>query len=159
MVVIKIILIVLAILLLGIIILGFVRTRKTQSSKNQEAFLAGTLPSPAPDGEYNGTITDYKGSWRGKEFTSSQSRGINRFEDEPGVFNKRHPFKTETGVGIRDKQTQVFKIDYNISGNAFWAKPVLDEIVQVGDNEYLGKIHYRLIPGMPFSIGYFRLKK
>jgi hypothetical protein len=159
MVVIKIILFILLLLFLGSIILGLIRTRKTQTSKSQDSFLIGTLLSPAPDGEYKGTITGYKGAWRGKEFTSSQSRGINRFEDDPGVINKRHPFKTSSGTGIRDKKTQVFKIDYNISGNPFWVRPVLDEVVQVGDNEYLGKIHYRLIPGVPFAIGYFRLRK
>jgi hypothetical protein len=158
MIILKAILFILAFTLLAFIIIGLARTIKSQTSQNQDKFIHGKAPSPAPDGEYNGKVTGYKGSWRGKKFHASELTGVNMFEDSPGQMTERYNFKTATGVGIRDKDIQVVKIEYNIPGNPFWIRPVLDEIVETEPGHYLGKIHYRFIPGVPFTFGYFTLE-
>lgn len=34
-----------------------------------------------------------------------------------------------------------------------------DEIVQVESGTYLGKVHLHILPGYPFTMGYFRLEE
>jgi hypothetical protein len=63
------------------------------------------------------------------------------------------------GRGLFDDQMMVLKLDYNIKGNPFWLRCVLDEVVQIGPDHYLGKMHLKIIPGIPFSVLYFELKK
>ena len=70
-----------------------------------------------------------------------------------------YPFKTYFGPGLRDHGVETMKIDYQLPTVPFYARPILDEIVEVSPGKYLGKIHYRLIPGFPFTIGYFWLEK
>ncbi len=123
-------------------------------SANQAKFLAGTLPTPPPDGFYHGTAAGREFSWKGKEFTAATATGINVFKN-----TKNYPFKTYLGKGALDKQTDVLKIDYNLLENPWYVRLILDEIVQVNDNEYLGKMLIKIIPGYPFALGYFTLKK
>lgn len=152
----KLVLVMIIILLsiiLGVVIAGFYRTWQVQHDQRQQIFLKGTLPHPSPDGFYQGEIS-LKTSWKGKKFDPKNGRGINLYGQA-----EKFPFKTYQGKGLTDKNLDVLKIDYNIAGNPFWLRFVLDEIVQVGPNEYLGKMHFRIIPGSPFSITYFWLKK
>jgi hypothetical protein len=141
--------------ILGLFLLfGLLRTWQTQTSANQAKFKAGKLPTEPLDGFYKGTVTNYHGEWRGKTFDASHNKGINSFGE-----GEKYPFRTYTGVGLRDKDLQVFKIDYNVSGNPFWVRRVLDEVVETAPGKYLGKIHVRILPGLHFATGYFTLEK
>lgn len=136
-----------------LIIVGFIQTYRTNHSKYQEQFLAGTVPSPYPNGFQKGSADFYTSAWQGKTFDANSGTGINNFGTE-----KKYPFNTYVEKGLQDKNLDVFKIDYKNGKNPWWVSPVLDEIVEVAPGQFLGKIHYRLIPGYPFSIGYFRLE-
>jgi len=138
------------------LILGFLRTWRMAHSDEQTAFAGGTYPSPAPDGLYKGRI-GRPVSWLGKKFNAASSTGINVFNDE-GAQAERYPFKTSKGMGIHDSK-DVLRIDYNIAGNPFWVRPILDELVQTSPGNYLGKLELRIIPGYPFTLGFFRLTK
>ncbi|OGZ63813.1 MAG: hypothetical protein A3A98_00810 [Candidatus Staskawiczbacteria bacterium RIFCSPLOWO2_01_FULL_40_39] len=144
--------------LLIVLLLGFLRTWQMQQEPNNKAFLNGALPNPTPDGFYQGDV-GFNTSWLGKKFDAENSTGINVFKNKRGVQIEKYPFKTYAGRGLADQQLFVLKIDYNVTGNPFWLRPVLDEIVQIAPNEYLGKMHARIIPDFPFSFLYFQLKK
>jgi hypothetical protein len=147
----------LAILLLSVVLIavaiGLYQTRKMERSANQAKFRGGQLPNPLPDGPYKGNaFTGLGRNWQGKVFNRSQSTGINQFAD-----GQRYAFKTYAAAGLRDKDRQVLRIDYNQSGNPLWLRFIVDEIVQTSPGHYLGKIHVKIIPGLPFSLGYFEL--
>lgn len=141
-----------------IVILGVQRTWKTEHSENEKRFLAGKVPSPLPSGIYKGSVTGIDVPWKGKSFNKEKQTGINVLEDN-GKKIEKFPFKTYIGKGIMDKNLDVFKIDYNISQNPFWLRIILDEIVEVKKNTYLGKVHIVLPLGIIFSLGYFNLEK
>lgn len=156
------------VLLLVSLVLLWLRTLQMKKEPNQHDFSHGSVPSPKPDGFYQGHA-GFDSRWVGKKFNAENSTGINVFKskskDEPasaqgsGVAKEKYPFVTSVGTGLFDEKLFVLKIDYNIKGNPFWIRWILDEIVQVAPNEYLGKMHIRLIPGFPFSVLYFELKK
>lgn len=121
---------------------------------NQKLFISGKVPSPKPNGFYKGYLVGPKTFWQGKKFDSVSSTGINLIRGK-----EVYPFKTYVGKGLKDKDLDVLKIDYNIPRNPFWVRFILDEIVQIGVNKYLGKVHLKIIPGFPLTLGYFRLEK
>ena len=147
------------ILLLLVVIFGIYLTWKAEHSPEQTLFLSGTLPSPSPDGLYLGVVSVHKVSWLGKKFNSVGSTGINVFDDGKGGQVDKYSFVTSVGNGIRDKNLNVLKIDYNISSNPFWLRFVLDEIVQTATSTYLGKLQLLIIPKFPLTITYFKLQK
>jgi hypothetical protein len=144
-------------LLLLLVVLWF-RTWQMKQEPNQKEFLQGRVPNPKPDGFYQGSV-GLVTSWVGKKFNTANATGINVFKDTKGKQYEKYPFKTYVGPGLFDEKLFVVKIDYNVKGNPFWVRWILDEIVQVAPNEYLGKAHVRIIPGFPFSVLYFELKK
>lgn len=150
--------IVIFVILIGIFFIGLYRTWFVLQSPFEKVFVAGSVPDPSPDGFYNGTITEYHGTWKGKNFNAAENTGVNIFL-EKGQQVRRYQFKTYTGKGLQDPSIDVLKIDYNIPQNPFWARIVLDEIVQTKPGHYLGKLHVRLIPGLPFTLGYFKLQQ
>src|SRR3989344_7704126 len=111
----------------GAVIFGFFRTYQMEGSANQTAFLKGSVPNPLPDGFYAGSVSGPKVSWLGKKFNAGAQTGINVFENKNGQAEK-YPFKTYTGKGVRDKEIEVFKIDYDTPENPFWLRFILDEI-------------------------------
>lgn len=144
--------------LVGSSLFGLWRTRKSEQSPNQERFLAGTAETLSLDGDYQGTVTGYSGSWQGKAFTQTDNSGLNRFL-ENGEIVKKFPFKTYVAKGLRDVDLDVIKLDYNQPGNPWWLRFIVDEIVLVSPNTYLGKVYIRVVPGLVFSMGYFTLEK
>ena len=68
-------------------------------------------------------------------------------------------FKTSTGRGLKDQDTTVFKLDYDSPENPFLIRIILDEMVEVGPQEFLGKVHMKVFPGYYATIGFFGLKK
>lgn len=155
--VIKLLGIVSVVVILAAMVFGFWRTWQVQHSENQKIFLAGSIPNPMPDGLYKGTIGK-KVSWVGKKFNASNSTGINSF-DNNGQKSEKYPFNMYVDKGLADKNLTVLKIDYNITENPFWARIILDEIVQTSENTYLGKVMIKIIPRYPFALGYFNLVK
>lgn len=156
-------------LLVGIIvglILLWLRTFQMKKEPNQQAFEKGSLPNPSPDGLYNGTV-GFETAWIGKKFFAQTNTGINLLRGDKdakvaggfGPTRQKYPFKTYKSNGLFDPNTFVLKIDYNVPGNPFWVKFIVDEIVQVAPDQYLGKMQLKLIPGFPFSVLYFELKK
>jgi hypothetical protein len=141
-------------LLVAALIYGWYRTYKTQRDPYQEKFLTSTTSPRHLSGFYSGSVVGYHGSWKGKVFNDDAPEGINIFV-QSGKRVERFEFNTMAGRDLRGK-VDVLKIDYNIRGEPFWVKPVLDELVQTSPGHYLGKINYRL--GLfSFSFGFFEL--
>lgn len=83
-------------------------------------------------------------------------RGI--IENDKETF-RAFAFKTSIDAGRVDPDRKVFKIDYNSAENpAFSIRRILDEVVQVKDGIYLGKIHFKWWWGTWQMIGYFSLR-
>ncbi len=143
----------------ALILLGVLRTWQMGHSADQKRFLAATAPAPAPDGSYAGTVASPHVSWLGKKFNAADSSGINVFDTSNGTKVERYPFATSSGKGLTDRDLNVLKIDYNVSANPFWLRPILDEIVQIGPDHYLGKMQARVIPGYPFTLAFFELTR
>jgi len=100
--------------------------------------------------------------WLGKTFDSSKQRGDNIFtkdsyllarlfnplyrgfiNDTPRTY-RAFAFRTYTAPGLFDTDRTVLKIDYNLKENpALPVRRVLDELVQLDDDLYLGKAHVR----------------
>lgn len=149
----------LIIIVIAVFILGFWRTWQIQHDDREIMFLKGTVPDPLPDGFYKGTVSDREFSWLGKKFDADKLKGINVFDNGSKLRNEKYPFIVYSGKGLLNKNLELLKINYNISENPWWIRLILDEIVQVAPNEYLGKAHIRIIPGFPFTITFFKLKK
>jgi hypothetical protein len=100
--------------------------------------------------------------WLGKTFDASHQRGDNIFTKDSyplaRLFNPLYrgfvsdgpktyrgfAFHTYTGPGLADADRTVLKIDYNLKENpALTVRRVLDELVQIDDNVFLGKAHVR----------------
>lgn len=148
--------IVIGIILLALLV-GWYRTYRTQHSANQKLFLTGTLPSPSPDGFYNGTVAGYDGSWRGKTFDASAGTGKNIFDDNGSIA--KYPFTFYAAKGLRDKTTEVIRIDYSNKTNPMHVRWVTDEIVQTAPDKFLGKIHFRPFGLVNVTVGWFTLEK
>ncbi len=100
--------------------------------------------------------------WRGKTFDPAQQRGENIFTKDSyplaRFFNPLYrgfisngpktyrgfAFQTYPAPGLFDTDRTVLKIDYNLKENpALTVRRVLDELVQLDENLYLGKAHVR----------------
>jgi hypothetical protein len=151
-----------------------------EHSRYQKEFSAGTTSQAAPNGFYRGTahvLLDADVPWMGKSFDSAEQLGFNIFTPAGASilktlapFYKRYTvnddgntrayyFKTRTEPGLKDPQLNVIKLDYNSAENPFSIRIILDEIVEVAPEQYLGKIHVKVFPGYYSTIGYFGLKK
>jgi len=100
--------------------------------------------------------------WLGKTFNAAHQLGDNIFTkdsyplarffnpfyrgfvaDGPATY-RAFAFRTYTAPGLIDTDLSVLKIDYNLKQNpSITVRRVLDELVQVDDNLYLGKAHVR----------------
>jgi len=98
--------------------------------------------------------------WLGKTFDPTHQRGDNIFTndsyplarffnpfyrgfvaDQPGTY-RGFAFRTYIAPGLVDPDRSVLKIDYNLEENpSLTVRRVLDELVQLADNLYLGKAH------------------
>jgi hypothetical protein len=100
--------------------------------------------------------------WLGKTFDPAQGTGDNIFTrdsyplarffnpfyrgfatDGPSTY-RGFAFRTYIAPGVMDSDRSVLKIDYNLKENpVLTVRRVLDELVQVGNQLYLGKAHVR----------------
>lgn len=150
-----ILLIVLGVALLIFTLLGIYQTYRVEHRRDNQIFRAGKLPAQAPDGFHKGNRFEGFGEdWQGKVFYAETQSGINRFTD-----GDRFTFKTYPAKGLRGKDQKVLRIDYSQPGNPWWLHFIVDEIVETEPGHYLGKVHLRVIPGMPFTLTYFELQK
>ncbi|HEV7645789.1 MAG TPA: hypothetical protein VGO50_17755 [Pyrinomonadaceae bacterium] len=146
----------------------------------QKKFSAGSTPQAPPNGFYRGTahvLFDADVPWMGKSFEAAENLGFNIFTpagasilkilapfykrytaDEDGN-TRAYYFQTRTEPGLKDPQLNVVKLDYSSRENPFRIRIILDEIVEVAPEQYLGKIHVKVFPGYYSTIGYFGLKK
>jgi hypothetical protein len=143
-------------------------------------FVAGSMPQAAPDGFYQGTahiFFDKQTPWLGKSFAALDNLGFNIFMPKGAawlkilmpLYKKFSPnangntdafyFQTRTGAGLKDKNVRVIKLDYDAPENPFPIRIILDEIVEVAPDRFLGKIHLKVFPRFYSTIGYFGLKK
>lgn len=116
--------------------------------------------------------------WKGKYLNKKDKKGDNifgeknrwllkvmfpfykNFTDYTAETFRTFVFQTSSGKGQVDEDRQVFKIDYAIQENpALTIRRILDEIVQVDDHLFLGKIHFKLWWGRWKMMGYFLLRQ
>ena len=150
----------LLIVILGALVLFFVRTYQMEAKGEQQEFLNGKAPPSLPHGFLKGSVpgrTVPPGGWKGKKIDAATGTGKNVFE-KSGVQMEKYAFRTYIGRGIRDAK-DVLKIDYDIPGNAFWLRRVLDEVVETAPGKFLGKAHLRILPGIPFTVIFFRMEQ
>lgn len=121
-------------------------------------------------------VADLWMPWLGKRFDASASTGINRFDASASIPMRAlwpshrprpagedrleaFPFRNRIGTGEVDGDVKVYKIDYDFAANpSFIIRHVLDEIVQIDDRTYLGRILYR-VARMYQPIGFFALER
>ena len=144
-----------------------------------DGFLSGRLITVSVGAPVDGFVRRVAGMWMpwlGKSFDRSAESGINvltksasvpmrglwpsyepvrELPDRIEVF----PFHTRVGPGAVDSDVDVLKIDYDFEANPdFLIRRILDELVQIGDGVYLGKILYRY-RGSFRPIGFFMLEE
>lgn len=149
-------------------------------SARQKQFVNGTLPTAPPDGFYRGSaylLGKRPVPWMGKSFEPTNHLGFNiftprgaallkimtpfykRFRLNPDGNTDAYYFKTSTGTGFKDRSIETFKLDYDSPENPFLIRIILDEIVEIAPNEFLGKVHVKVFPGFFATIGFFGLRK
>jgi hypothetical protein len=114
--------------------------------------------------------------WQGKVFDRESSVGVNRFDASarvplrvvfPGYRPERDlgreleafPFMNRVAPGELDPEVQVLKIDYDFEANpGFIIRRILDELVEIDDGTYLGKILFRTASRW-HPIGFFSLER
>jgi len=114
--------------------------------------------------------------WLGKSFDPAAQTGINvltpsargpmkvlwpRYSPERELTDRveAFPFRTSVGPGAVDPDVDVLKIDYDFAANPdFVIRRILDELVQIDEGLYLGKVLFRL-KGSWKPIGFFSLER
>lgn len=139
-----------------VFVLTFLHLR-TQHSFLEQRFLTGHIPKPLPDGFYKGSFRAST-PWLGKTFNRNTQTGVNLFQSKSGK-SKAYPFTMYIGKSNVDLGLDVLKIDYNVPANSFWVRHILDEVVEVSPNHYLGKVELRVLPNISLAIAYFELAK
>lgn len=137
--------------------LALLRTWQISHGSDQQLFRRGH-EGALPDGFYRGTAAIPTVNWIGKTFDYKTQQGVNVFHKVGGA-KEEYPFNLTIGPGLQDADLNVIKLDYDVEGNPAWIRLILDEIVEIKQNTYLGKVHYRLLPNLPFTLAFFRLKK
>jgi hypothetical protein len=149
-------------------------------SRRQAEFVSGSVSGAAPDGFYKGSaylLGSGPVPWLGKSFESANNLGFNIFTPQGAsllkimtplykLFRKNidgntdaYNFKTFTGPALNDPSVDVIKLDYNSPENPFLIRIILDEIVETSPQQYLGKVHLKVFPGVYSTIGFFGLRK
>ncbi len=144
-----------------------------------EGFLKGRLVTTAiSDGvdAFGRKISEMWMPWLGKSFDPSTDSGVNVLVKSargpmrvvwPNYVPEREladrieafPFRTRVAPGELDPEVSVLKIDYNIEANPnLLIRRILDELVQIDDGIYLGKVLLRR-QGAFKSIGFFSLER
>jgi hypothetical protein len=143
-----------------------------------DGFLRGRLLTMSVSGPSDALVRRIAGQWMpwlGKSFNADAQEGINVLATSArtpmkamwpsyqpvNIFADRieaFPFKNRIDAGAIDPDVKVLKIDYDFDANpAFIIRRILDELVQVDDGLYLGKILLRWRSSWR-PIGFFSLE-
>jgi hypothetical protein len=145
-----------------------------------DGFLAGRVLGTSTWGPWDGMVQRIARSfmpWKGKSFDTQTSTGLNRFSG--GAAERRllkvlwpgyrpvsdtadrieaFEFRNRLDEGAVDPGLQVYKIDYDFEANPrLLIRRILDELVQIDDGLYLGKILMRA-GGRFRPVGFFMLE-
>ncbi len=144
-----------------------------------EGFLRGrliTMSLTRPSDAFVRGVARMYMPWLGKAFDASTQSGVNvlspsarrpmkvlwpKYSPERELLDRieAFPFLTRIEAGAVDPGLDVLKIDYDFEANPdFLIRRILDELVQVDENLYLGKILFRRASGWT-PIGFFSLEK
>jgi hypothetical protein len=123
-------------------------------------------------------LTSFMMPWKGKFLVAAERRGDNIFAQSwRAAFALLFPFyrgnrdyasdrfrafvfETSVAPGKVDVDRRVFRIDYDRPDNpGLTIRRIVDEVVEVRDGVYLGKIHFKWWWGTWQMIGYFALRK
>jgi hypothetical protein len=136
--------------------------------------LVMTTTFPALDAYVRG-VTRLWMPWMGKAFDPQASTGVNRLTPSARLPMRSvwpsyrfapvtdgrldaFPFRTRVEPGAVDPKTNVLVIDYDFEANpGFIIRRIRDELVQVDDGFYLGKILFKWRGGFR-RIGFFTLR-
>lgn len=134
---------------------------KGTPAKDLDGFYKGALLQfipTTPLESFAGLITKVWLPWYGKKFNKDKHSGINKLpsyvipplrllfgekisgEDTNNMF--AFPFKTSTQKGLKDPM-QVMQLDYDSPENPALVRNVVDELVTIGNNTYLGKAYLK----------------
>jgi hypothetical protein len=116
--------------------------------------------------------------WLGKRFMPREGRGDNVFRPGMRAWGRLvwplyggykpydggllvgFPFRTAIGSGVQDPDTAVLKLDYDVEGNPrFIVRDVLDEVVQITGDYYLGKAYLKRGKEQHRLAAYFALQR
>jgi hypothetical protein len=143
-----------------------------------DGFLPGELVSMSltrPTDAFVRWVAGMYMPWLGKKFDREANTGINILRPaarsqmkilwknyEPTVTDngelEAFPFTTRIAPGALDPNVDVLKIDYDFDANPkFIIRHILDELVQIDEGYYLGKILYRTRNSW-HPIGFFSLR-
>ena len=146
-----------------------------------DGFHPGTLLATCTWAPWDGVVARIAHAWmpwQGKSFDAASSTGLNRFTGgaaERRVMRILWPgyrpvsrtadrieafqFRNRLEPGALDPGVRVYKIDYDFAANpGFIIRRILDELVQVEDGLYLGKVLMR-VGGRYRGIGFFMLER
>lgn len=150
----------------------------TAPDPQPNGFLPGelvTMSLTRPTDAFVRWLTGLYMPWQGKKFDRDANEGINILKPaarsqlkvlwrsyEPKVAPdgnlEAFPFRTRIAPGAIDPNVDVLKIDYDFEANpSFIIRHILDELVQIDDGLYLGKILYRTRNSW-HPIGFFSLR-
>ncbi|MDQ3985355.1 MAG: hypothetical protein M3280_02520 [Actinomycetota bacterium] len=143
-----------------------------------DGFLPGrvvTMSVTRPTDSFVRWVTSLYMPWLGKAFDRASDSGINvltpssrsqlkvvwpSYEPQDSAEGnlEAFPFKTRVAPGEVDPGVDVLKIDYDFEENpSFIIRRILDELVQIDDGFYLGKILFRRKNSW-HRIGFFSLR-
>jgi len=88
------------------------------------------------------------------EKTEDRIRGVNEFLGLIRVAK----FRVEKGKSLADPELDVIRIVYDDPANPFVVRPLVDEIRQVGRDEFLGQGMYRVL-GRAFWAFWFLVRR
>ena len=144
-----------------------------------DGFLKGTLVASSTWGSFDAVVRRIAGlymPWVGKSFDAAAIAGVNvlissaqkpmrvlwpSYEPERILADRLEafPFITRIAPGELDPDVDVLKIDYNFEANpTFVIRRILDELVEVDEGLFLGKILMRR-RGKWSTLGYFTLER
>ncbi len=122
-------------------------------------------------------LTSFLMPWKGKFLVAAEEKGDNIFGGNWRAFMRlifpfyrgnrdygedrfrAFVFQTSVAPGKVDADRQVFRIDYDRPGNpGLTIRRIVDEVVQLREGVYLGKIHFKWWWGKWQMIGYFSLR-
>jgi hypothetical protein len=140
----------------------------------------GILVAPMIQGAVDRVFTTITGGWMpwlGKSFDAANARGTNllagsarwparalwpRYDTRPkGGSLEAFDFQTRVAPGAIEPSVDVLKIDYGpVSDNpGLIIRSILDELVEIVPDTYLGRILWRQEANRFANIGYFALKQ